>query len=141
MDESVIAAHIVDAIRSRFAQGVLREIVCIHFDRLLGPRSARVLEIANKLFILRVDADHRQAKPEESLLLLLNMAKLTVAIEMGRTRETFAIGLQAQSSFFNNRITDTCETSCPSFFIASANLRLDRLTQRSAEDGSPAVSS
>ena len=141
MDESVIATHIVDTIRSRFVQGVLWEIVCIHFDRLSGPRSARVLEIADQLFVFRVDADHRQAAPEESLLLLLNIAELAVAIRMRRTRETFAVRLQAQSSFFNNRITDTCETSWPSFFIAAANLRLDRLTQRSAEDGSPAVSS
>ncbi len=141
MDESVIATHIVDTIRSRFAQGILREIVGIHFDWIMGPRSAWVLEIANKFFVFRVDADHGQAKPEESLLLLLNIAELTVAIRMGRTRETFAVRLQAQSSFFNNLITDTCETPWPSFFIAAANLRLDRLTQRSAEDGSPAVSS
>ena len=95
MDKSVISAHIVYTVRGRLAQGVLREIVCIHFDRLLGPCSSRVLEIANQLFVFRVDAYHGQAKPEESLLLLLNIAKLTVAIGMGRTRETFAIGLQA----------------------------------------------
>lgn len=111
MDESVISANIVYTIRGRFTQGILREIVCIHFDRLLGPCSTRVLEIANKLFVLRIDADHRQAKPEKTPLLLLNIAELAVAIRMGWTRETFAIGLQAQSSFFSNRITDTCETS------------------------------
>ena len=96
MDKSVIATHIVDTIRSRFAQGVLWEIVCIHFDRLSGPRSARVLKIADQLFVFRVDADHRQATPEESLLLLLNIAELAIPIRMGRTRETFAVRLQAQ---------------------------------------------
>ena len=111
MDESVISANIVYTIRGRLAQGILWKIVCIHFDRLSGPRSARVLEIADQLFVFRVDADHRQAAPEESLLLLLNIAELAVAIRMGRPRETFAVRLQAQSSFFNNRITDTCETS------------------------------
>jgi hypothetical protein len=57
MDESVIATHIVDTIRSRFAQGVLWEIVCIHFDRLSGPRSARVLEIADQLFVFASSAE------------------------------------------------------------------------------------
>lgn len=111
MDKSVISANIVYTIRGRLAQGILWKIVCIHFDRLSGPRAARVLKIADQLFVLRIHADHGQAKLEESLLLLLNIAKLTVAIRMGRTRKTFAIRLQAQSSFFNNRITDTCETS------------------------------
>lgn len=93
MDESVIATHIVDTIRNRFAQGILWKIVCIHFDRLSGPRSARVLEISDQRFVFRVDANHRQAAPEESLLLRLNIAELAVAIRMGWTRETFAVRL------------------------------------------------
>jgi hypothetical protein len=83
--------------------------VCIHFDRLFGPGSTRVLEIANQLLVLRVHANHRQAAAEESLLLLANIAELKVTIGVGWPRETFAIRFQAQSSFFNSRITDTCE--------------------------------
>jgi hypothetical protein len=58
MDESMIPTHIIHPIWSRLAQGILREIVCIHFDRLFGPDSTRVLEIANKLLVFRVHADH-----------------------------------------------------------------------------------
>ncbi|KKL09353.1 hypothetical protein LCGC14_2566720 [marine sediment metagenome] len=58
MDESVITTHIVHPIWSHLAQGILREIVCIHFDWLLGPGSTRVLGIANELLVFRVHADH-----------------------------------------------------------------------------------
>jgi hypothetical protein len=61
--------------------------------------------------MFRIDADHGQSLPEESPLLLQNMAKLTVAIRMGWTCETLAICFQAQSNFFNSRITVTCERS------------------------------
>ena len=111
MNESMVAAQIVHTIGSRLAQSILREIVRIDFDGFSNPRPARILEISDQLFMLRIDADHGQSLPEESPLLLQNMAKLTVAIRMGWTCETLAICLQAQSSFFNSRITVTCERS------------------------------
>jgi hypothetical protein len=111
MDESMISAHIVYPIGSCFAPRILREIVRIHLDRFLGPDSARVLEIADQLFVFRINADYGQAVPEEALLLLLNITELSVAVRMGWTREAFTIRLQAQASFFNSRTTDICETS------------------------------
>jgi hypothetical protein len=111
VDKALISAHIVNTIGRRFAQRILREIVGIHLDRFLGPDSARVLEIADQFFVFRVDADHGQAAPEEALLLLLNIAELSVAVRMRWTREAFTIRLQAQASFFNSRTTDICETS------------------------------
>lgn len=68
VDESVISAHIIYPIRGCLAQGVLREIVGIHFNRRLGPPAARVSESADQLFIFRVDADHGQAATKETLL-------------------------------------------------------------------------
>ncbi len=76
MNESVIATHIVHPIGCGFAQGILREIVGIDFDRFSGPGSTGVLEITDQLLVFRVHADHGQAATEESLLLLLNIAKL-----------------------------------------------------------------
>ncbi len=111
MNESMVAAHIVHTIGSRLAQSILREIVRIDFDGFSNPRSARILEIPDQLFMFRIDADHGQSLPEESPLLLRNIAKLTVAIRMGWTCETLAICFQAQSSFFKSRITVTCERS------------------------------
>ena len=110
MNKSMVAAHIVHTIGGRLAQSILGEIVCIHFHRFSNPCSARVLKITDQLFMFRIDTDHGPAVPEKSLPLPRNIAKLTIAIGMGRTRETFAIRFQAQSSFFNNRITVTCET-------------------------------
>ncbi len=47
MNKSMVAAHIIDTIRSRLAQSILWEIACIHFNRFSNPRSARVLKITN----------------------------------------------------------------------------------------------
>ena len=141
MNKSMIATYIVHTIWSRLAQSILRKIVCIHFNRFSNPCSAWIFKITNQLFMFRIDADRRQTILESSSLLLGNITKLTITIRMGWTCETFAIRFQAQSSFFNNRITVTCETLWPNVSIAVANLRLVRLTQRSSEDGFPAVSS
>ncbi len=111
MNESMVAAHIVHTIRSRLAQSILRKIVRIDFYGFSNPRSARILEISDQLFMFRIDADHGQSPPEESPLLLQNIAKLAVAIRVWRTCKTFAIRFQAQSSFFKSRITVTCERS------------------------------
>ena len=105
----MVAAHIVDAIRGRLAQSILGEIVGIHFHRVSNPSSARVLKITDQLFMFRIDTDHGQAAPEKTLLLPRNIAKLTIAIRMGRSCETLAIRFQTQSRFFNNRITVTWE--------------------------------
>jgi hypothetical protein len=47
MNKSMIAAHIVHTIRSRFVQSILWEIVRIDFDGFSNPRSARVLKISD----------------------------------------------------------------------------------------------
>ena len=111
MNKPLIAAHIIDAIRSGLAQSILREVVCIDFDWFANPCLTGILKITNQLFMFRINADDRKVVLNKSLLLSRNIAKLTITVRMGRTGEAFAIGFQAQSSFFKSRITVTCEMS------------------------------
>ena len=72
----------------------------MHPDRLrlpLGPQlTAAVPEVADKLFLLRVDRDHRLSGSLECLHLSVDMLELSVTIRVVRTFAGLAVGLQAE---------------------------------------------
>ena len=60
-DVSVLIRDIVDAIRYRATVGIAGEVIHSDFVRLLAPRLPAILEIADKLCFLSVNADDRQS--------------------------------------------------------------------------------
>lgn len=63
--KAAISPHVVDAIRDGNSIGGVRVIVFQHIQRLLPPRTPGLLEVANQLAFLRVNADHRITGFEE----------------------------------------------------------------------------
>jgi hypothetical protein len=96
-DPSGILRHIVDAIRSGPAKFWNHEVVNAHFLRM-GLRSefpAIVFEVSDQLFLLGVHRDYRLALMLEFLDLVVDMAKLGVAVRMRGSFQGLSIGLEA----------------------------------------------
>src|SRR6202049_5363286 len=72
----------------------------MHPNRLrlpLGPQlTAAILEVADKLLLLRVDGDHRLSGSLERLHLGVDMLELRVAIRVAGPFARLAVGLQAE---------------------------------------------
>ena len=60
-------------------------------DGLLAPGGALVLEVADQLSFLRVDADDRESLPAEGLALGGNVGELGVAVELGAPVELLVV--------------------------------------------------
>jgi len=76
---TTIADRIVDPKRDRHAFALGPKVVVIYRGRDLTPNTARILEVADQLFLLGVDADDRQAALEELLPLFGQVMKLLVS--------------------------------------------------------------
>ena len=57
----------------------------IHFFWMLAPRVTRILEVANQLLLLGIDADNRQARCGKGQLLRLQVHKLLLPLRMRAT--------------------------------------------------------
>ena len=57
IDSASIVRQIIDPVRNGFAQSFLREIMHIDIVWLLPPCLARILEVANQLLLLGINAD------------------------------------------------------------------------------------
>jgi hypothetical protein len=104
-DPTLIADQIVDSIRNRFAEFLVRKIVDIDFCRssLWLPLGADRLEFPNTFLLFRVDGDHRLPLTLEFSNPSIDVAKLGVSIRMRCSLIRFAIGPQTIAGGFQQR--------------------------------------
>src|SRR5690606_12236879 len=82
--ETVVGAEVVDAIWNRLTNRSTRKIMNIDqfWFTLRLPLTAAILEVANQLFLLRIDGDHRNAPLDAALCLGVDVFELCVAVHM-----------------------------------------------------------
>jgi hypothetical protein len=141
IDKSMVARDIVNPVGRSNTFGIFTKIMSIHIDGITPPPSSRILEIADQLLFLCVNADHRKARVQEFFFLFPYVAELPVAVGVGRSSIAFAVGLQRMPFFFKSDRTVEWQTECPSFSRPFASWRRVWRTHVSPEDGSPARSS
>ena len=97
-DPSGIGREVIDAVRHRPAQFLDEEVM--HPDRfglaLRAPLPAAVLEVSDKLLLLRVDRDHRLTRRQRSARAPIDVFELRVAVRMVVALAGLAIGRQAE---------------------------------------------
>lgn len=92
--ESEVTCHIIDSIGYRFANRIRQKICGQHRQRLLPPGAARIFEIANQLFLLRIHANGRLLGFEKRTPLASHIAYLAVTVGVAACPQPFAIDLQ-----------------------------------------------
>ncbi len=90
-DIPLIAPDIIDAIRNGLALGLTRKVIDIDCVRTLPPLPTGLLEVANQLFLLRVDANDRRFPPQKCSARLRNVFELFIAPRRLFARETLAV--------------------------------------------------
>src|SRR6516165_7195787 len=98
-DPTFIGAHIVNPVGHRLAQLLIGKIV--HIDALWRafwtPVGAGVLEVAEQLFLLGIDRDHRLPGSLRSQYLRVDVLELRIAVGVMRTLIGLAVGLPAKA--------------------------------------------
>lgn len=89
-----IVGEIVDAIGNSFADRLAGKNMVVHIQRLTPPGPTSILEASNQLFLFRIDANNRVASLEKGSPLLINVAKLTIAIRIVCAGDRLAIAVQ-----------------------------------------------
>ncbi len=84
LTKSGIGRHVIDAVRHRFAELLVDEIVHVHTLRVaLGPIvGTTILEVADQLFLLRIDRDDRLSGCLRRNDLHVDVLELCVAVGM-----------------------------------------------------------
>src|SRR6266540_2063090 len=90
-DEPVGAGHVVDPVGDGHALGVAAEVIHADVHRRPAPRPARVLEQADQLALLGINADDRLASPHKRLLQAVDFVKLALAVLRGSSRQALAV--------------------------------------------------
>ncbi len=77
---------------------------------LRPPLAARILEVAHKLLLLRVDRYHRLLSGQRAADARIDVLELRIPIRMAVALPGFAVGLQTEflalEQFANNRMAD-----------------------------------
>src|SRR6516165_512908 len=98
-DPTFIGAHIVNTVGHRLAQLLIGKIV--HIDALWRafwtPVGAGVLEVAEQLFLLGIDRDHRLPGSLRSQYLRVDVLELRIAVGVMGTLIGLAVGLPAKA--------------------------------------------
>ncbi len=104
-DPTLVARQIVDPVRDRLAEFLVREVMDVDFLGLsLGlPFLAGVLEFPHQLLLLRVHRHDRLLSLMKLEHLSVDVLELGVAIGMPRALPRLAIGLQAITREFQKR--------------------------------------
>ncbi len=77
-----VALGIIDSVRRDTPFGIRRKVVVVDLLALATPRLAVVFELADQLFLLRIDTDPRVARFAKRFTLSGNVAELLVAFGM-----------------------------------------------------------
>ena len=104
-DPAGVAPHVVDAVRDRLAQVLVREIVDVDplGLALRLPFPPPVLEGADQLLLLGVHRDHRLAGRQERFDLLVEVAELGIPVGMLAPFQRLGRGLQAVAGVLEQR--------------------------------------
>src|SRR5580700_2749923 len=141
IDEASIGGNVVYTIRHRLAEFGNGKVM--HPDRLrlpFGPQfTAGIFEVADKLFLLRVDGDHRLPGGLECFHLGVDMLELSVAIGVVGTFAGLAVGLQAEVETFQQPANQLLTGDEARLASAAERWRWLRLTHRNAASGSPRI--
>ena len=111
-DPASVRGQVVDAIRHRSAEFLDQKVMHAHLFRLAlrTPLPSGVLEVADKLLLLRVDRDHRLLRGQRRRHALIDVGELRVAVRMVVALAGLAVGLQAEllllQQFAHNRMAD-----------------------------------
>ena len=95
-DVSTIGSSLVEPPGDSCAQGIFLEIVVMDEGRFSFPRGARVLETADHLLLLRVDADDRRSVPGVALPHAGDILELLVPIRVGVPCQLLVIHAQGK---------------------------------------------
>ena len=88
---AMVGGQVVDAVGQGDALCVRKEVVVVDEGGLLAPGGALVLEVADQLSFLRVDADDRESMPAEGLALGCDVGELGVAVSLGAPVELLVV--------------------------------------------------
>jgi hypothetical protein len=94
-----VSGQVIHPVGHGLAQFLVGKIVGVHLDRIAGraPFASGVFELADQFFLLGVHADDRIACVLVAADLLVEVAKLRVAIGMLLTLQRFGIALQTEA--------------------------------------------
>jgi hypothetical protein len=85
---------IVDAVGDTHADRIPAKIMIQHLATLATVAPARILEIADQLFLFPIDAEHGPALSQKPPPLLGQITELTITVGMMGSGLTFAVGTQ-----------------------------------------------
>src|SRR6266851_6922620 len=95
VDRTAVIEHVIDAIRHGPPQAVAQEVMDVDGDRLEAPGLARLLEVADQLLFLTVDADNGLPCRFEDADLLVDVGELDIAVRVVRASfELLAVEVQ-----------------------------------------------
>jgi hypothetical protein len=95
-DITSVSSLIVDAIGDTDAHCIPPKIMIQHRAALATVTPARIVEVADKLLLFPIDAEHGPALPQEPSPLLSQIAKLAIPVGMMSSSQTLAIRPQQE---------------------------------------------
>ncbi len=105
VEETSVRRQVVKAVGSRTALSVVGEIVSVDLVGLETPRAAGVLEIADQLLLLGVNADNGLTGFQEGLLLLAYVSELLVPVGVRRPSEALSVPFERVPPLSRSRFT------------------------------------
>src|SRR5258708_15595677 len=84
VDRTAVVEHVVDAIWHGPPQAVAQEVMDVDSDRLEAPGLASLLEVADQLLFLTVDADNGLPCRGEDADLLIDVGELDISVRVVR---------------------------------------------------------
>ena len=107
---ALIVLQVVNAIGHGFAERILLKIMRVYPFWGTAPGATGVLEVADQLFLLGIDADHGLTRHHMLLALGRNVLKLGVTVRRLRASQLFTVGTEAVvmglQEAANDRATD-----------------------------------
>ena len=95
-DGATVVRRVIDAVGDAYPAGVREEVVIVHQNRRAIPLSAGVLEVADHLTFLAVDADDGQTASLEAGPERGNVLELLITVGAGMGGDLLAVDLQRE---------------------------------------------
>src|SRR5208337_1159553 len=140
-DEAGVGRHVVDAVRHDLAQILVLEVVHVDAQRIaLRPIvGATILEVADQLFLLRIDGDDGLAFCLSGHDFRIDVLELRVTVQMLRAFLGLRLYWREKPSFTSSLRTVSALIGCPMPVRIAANLSMLFDTHNSGRMGSPSV--
>src|SRR5205807_6033266 len=95
-DVGVLGGQVVDTDRDRLAGGPTGVVMVQDVSVALPPAAAGILEVADPLLLLGIDANDWQAKSYVQPTQPCQVTKLPIPVESANACQSFAVGPQAE---------------------------------------------